>query len=452
MHTTQEWHQHASHNMSQAQHTHRKATQQVDSSRKAHEETVTDNLNMYNELHNTMEQKVRNSHRLIEKLQKRADSLEHSIEATKVSLEKLEIGLRAKEAPLQLCMWRMEQRERRPLREQVRDAVEISLEVEKSTLMELQRKLSDAIKRTKNTILGLEGKLEEVRHDIDQKTQALSVDEMCLRTTHRSYQTVVERTPPRSNASSRLPSASKKTQQNQVAVHESTRNEVARQQEAVRLNQSAQNREDQAKGLRDDNTKLIQRCDRAAEEAVSKAEASMQNRVNENQGMRRRLELEIRETLAKIEHTKQTIAETRSQIRSLEEPIENCNTCSSWRKQRATREHIQDPVSTKLQEHQMTLLKSHEELRAHHQTEKQILQDLQERRERLKDDLRDKTAALHIDLNCLTHEASHMNGKPTKALSKSKITKAMKVDPMFVPISGATIVPVSGYSGALTAR
>jgi chromosome segregation ATPase len=437
--------------MSQAQHTHRRATQQVDTSRKAHDETVYDNLNMYNELHSTMEHKVRNSYRLIEKMQKRADSLEGSIQQTRLSLTQLETALRSKEAPLQLCMWRMEQRERRPLREQVRDAVELALEEEKTALMQTQRKLSDAIKRTKNTILGLEGKLEEVRHDIDQKTQALSVDEMCLRTTHRSYQTVVGKTPPRSTASSRLPSASKKSAQNQVAAQESSRNEVARQQEAVRLNHTAQVREDQAKVLRDDNAKLVQRCDRIAEEAVNKSERCLQDRVNENQGMRRRLELEIRETLAKMENTKNTIAETRSQIRSLEEPIENCNTCASWRKQRATREHIHDPVSTKLQEHQMTLLRSHEELTSHHQTEKQILQDLQERKERLKEDLRDKTAALHIDLNCLTHEATYLNGKPSKTLSKSKISKAMKVDSTFVPIPNITIAPVYG-SGAMTAR
>ena len=40
------------------------------------------------------------------------------------------------EAPLTLVTWRMEQRERRPLKEQVRDAVEVSLEVEKATLID----------------------------------------------------------------------------------------------------------------------------------------------------------------------------------------------------------------------------------------------------------------------------------------------------------------------------
>ena len=42
-----------------------------------------------------------------------------------------------------LCTWRMEQRERRPLREQVRDTAEVCLEVEKATLVDAQRKLKD---------------------------------------------------------------------------------------------------------------------------------------------------------------------------------------------------------------------------------------------------------------------------------------------------------------------
>lgn len=41
---------------------------------------------------------------------------------------KLQEALAAKDPPLALVMWRMEQREKRPLREQVRDTVEVCLE------------------------------------------------------------------------------------------------------------------------------------------------------------------------------------------------------------------------------------------------------------------------------------------------------------------------------------
>lgn len=459
MHTTQEWVQHAHYNMYQAQNTQKKAMGQTDTSFKAHGEAMSDNLNMYNELHNSLEQKVKTSHRLLDKLQHRAESVDNSLQHTRHTLEKLEQNLAAKDAPLQLCMWRMEQRERRPLREQVRDAVEVSLEVEKATLIDSQRKLKDAIKRSKATIQILEAKLEELRFDINQKSQALSVDEMCLRTTHRSLGAVADRTSQSraASASGRYggsPSSarSKSSTRHDVAVHESSRNEVVRQQEAVRLNQAAVSREEAAKELRDECAKLMARCQRACEEACARSERALKERVNDNQSMRRRLESELRETLNQIANTKGTMTETKSQIHALQEPMELTSTCNSWRKQRATKEHIIDPVSTTLQEHQMVLMRCNEELRGQHQHEKSVLQELQEKRERLKEDLRDKTSALHIDLNCLTHEATQMNGKPSKAISRNKLPRAMQVDPTFVPSPGHTMMRPQMPMTPLSAR
>ncbi|CAJ1401656.1 unnamed protein product [Effrenium voratum] len=450
MHTTQEWVQHAQYNMYSAQSTHRKAMDQQDRSNRTHGEVMSDNMGMYNELHTSLEQKVKTSQRLLDKLLHRAQSVENSLQHTRQTLQKLEEALAAKEAPLALCTWRMEQRERRPLREQVRDTVEVCLEVEKAALVDAQRKLKDFIKKTKATIAALESKLEEVRHDIAQKTQALSVDELCLRTTSRSFDQVAERSiqrptgspsrnmPPSTHARRRTAGA--QAARHEVASHESARNEVLRQQEALRLNQSAVHREEAAKELREEASKLVQRLARAAEEATSKSDKSMKDRVNENQQMRRRLEQELRETCNQINMTKGTIQDTKSQIRSLEEPMELTSTCASWRKQRATKEHIHDPVTTTIQEHQMTLLRCHEDLRQHHQNEKTILQELQEKKEQLKEDLRDKTAALHIDLNCLTHEATCLNGKPSPAISRQRLPKAMKVDPTFVPNPGHTMI------------
>ena len=44
------------------------------------------------------------------------------------TLQKLQDALVSKDPPLALCTWRLEQREKRPLREQVRDTVEVCLE------------------------------------------------------------------------------------------------------------------------------------------------------------------------------------------------------------------------------------------------------------------------------------------------------------------------------------
>eukprot|EP00928_Gymnodinium_smaydae_P070569 TRINITY_DN54379_c0_g1_i1.p1 TRINITY_DN54379_c0_g1~~TRINITY_DN54379_c0_g1_i1.p1 ORF type:complete len:493 (+),score=122.89 TRINITY_DN54379_c0_g1_i1:89-1480(+) len=461
MHTTQEWHNGSQMNMSSAFAAQNKAHRQIDQSRRAHEMTVGDSLEMYNDLHGSLEQKVRTTHRLVDKLTKRGESVARSIDQSKQSLAALEAAFQAKDAPLQLCMWRMEQREKRPLREQVRDNVETSLEEEKHVLMDTQRRLAEAIKRTKQMIALLDGKLEEVTNDVEQKVQALSVDEMCLRTTHRSWQSVVESPAARTTGfggGGRIPSAGRRNgTRPQVDISVGSKNEVTRQQEAVRLAQQAQGREEDAKDLREESHKLIQRCERVAEEALRKSERMMQERINENQQMRKRLATEISETQMKIDHTKNTIADTKSQIKALEEPIELTSTCHAWRKQRANKEHILDPVSARLSEHQTMLLRANEELRAHNRHERGILQDLQERRDRLKEDLRDKTTSLHIDLNCLSHESNSHYGRSQSTgrirshgspnLSRNKLGRAMKIDPTFVPMPNVGCTP-----RALTAR
>merc|ERR1719414_192128 len=154
---------------------------------------------------------------------------------------------------------------------------------------------------------------------------------------------------------------------------------------------------------------LISRCQKAADEAAAKTGRFLQDRVNENQNMRRKLEDEIRETKAKIDHTKDTINETRNQIKALEEPMDMTSTCASFRRQRATREHIHDPVTTKIQEHQTTVHRAQQDLIGHHAEEKMNLQDLNERMARLKDDLKDKTLSQHIDTNCLSHNQQPHN-------------------------------------------
>jgi len=410
MHTPQEWHRSAGANMGQAQHTQGRALRQNDTSLRSHHENHGEQLGRYGNLTGALEQKVADSSRLVDGLQRRAESLDNSIQKTQHSLAMLHAAHQAKDPMIQLCLWRLSRRERRPLREQKRDPAEILLEQEKETLKETQRRLGEAMRRTEYVIRDLEDKLQEVRHDIDHKVQALGIDQTCLRTTQRSHGTYHEAgrpnsMPPGGGTMGGIPSH--RGVNPRMAPHDTHRNEMKRHQDATTLGHSGGAKEERAKALRDENSQLISRTQKAADDAVAKTERGLQDAIHENQDVRRRLEGEIAETRAKIDHTKDTMAETRAQIRSLEEPGDNAATCASFRRQRATREHIHDPVSTRIQEHQMSTHRAHQELLAHHAEEKANLQDLNERLERLKDDLRDKTAAMHIDGDCLTHQAGH---------------------------------------------
>jgi len=424
MHTTEEWHGHAHFNMSNAFHTQKKADNQLDMSMKSHHNTHTANLSKFDALHATMEQKVKMTWRIKEKLHQRADSLQHSNQLTRQSLAQLDEALHNKEEPLRLCMWRIEERKRRPQRELVHDNVTDVLEDEKNILLDTRRRLTEAIQRTKSTIVALDDKLGEVLHDLDVKDQALELDDSCVRQTHKAYHNSIGGNTRSSSlgGSTRMPAAGKRIFHRQLHQHESGRNEVNRQQDAVQLDQSAANREEIAKSHREDNKNLIALCQKMAEEAAQKSENAMQERINEIGNTRKRLETELCETNDKMNQTKDLIGQTRQQMKNLEEPMENAWTCNQRRQMRTPRENILDPVSKQLQEHQATLVQAHDELSNHHNGEKRLLQDLHHRREHLKDDLNDKMAALRIEMNCLAKETT-LPPKLGQTFPKSRLYK-----------------------------
>jgi len=447
MHTPADWAGHATANMSQAQKAHLGASKQMESSRRAHDDTVLNNISCYDHVHKTMGQKVKNTQRLIEKLNLRQQSIENSLNAQRSSLAVLEQAVADKESPIRLCQWRLDSREKRPLREQVRDPVEMALEEEHNVLVDTQHRLSEAIKRTKAAIHDLDTTLSEVKHDIEHKVHALNVDESCLRSTERSMQSVLERTPPPSSArgTTRPQNALTMAARHQVAHQESSSNEVRRQQNAEHLSRHAAAKEEAAKALREDSQRLVQRCETMAADHLQRTEKRFQERVHENQSMRRRIEREVRETSTQIHNTKQTITDTRYQLRALEEPMELTSMCASSRQTRATKEHIVDPVTTALHQHRNATLNAHKGLMEHQQQEKAHLKELMDRRDRLSEDLQDKSSALQIDLNCLTREAMPMSpsaslrspglGRSTKSLRSSSALHSRSGRNMRLPTS-----------------
>lgn len=401
MHTTQEWHSHANFNMSQARSASHKAGLLCSDSRSAHEAAVSENIVSYDRLTDAIDEKVKATYKLVERLQHRAESAEVTIRHMNASYDSVDQAIASKEGPMQLCNGRMEQRERRPLREQVRDHVEVALEGEKATLVDAQKKLNRAAKKTRERVIDLENSLAAVRMDIEQKLQALGVDENCLSRTLRSMEAVVQRTPPREGSNSGRLSNSMRTARTQVHMRESSKNETDRQQEAEKLNRVVAQKEEAARRLAQENQALVVLCQGATDDAAVRTQSALKDRVDENQRMRKALDAELRDISLAIDGTKRTMAETAHQIGSLGEPAKHTSVCASWRTQRAPHEHIVDPVSTRVQEHRQVVMQARQDLVEQSMSEKSSLRDLKDRRERLKEDLRDKTAALNIDADCL---------------------------------------------------
>lgn len=375
-------------------------------------------------LHGSLDQKVNNSRQLLDTLKKRADSLMASIQHSRASLAGVTTAFNAKNPPLEKCQWRMDQRSMRPHREKVRDNVELALEEEKDTLNHTKMQLSDAAERTKNMIDRLEVKLAEVRQDIGHKAQALSVDELCLKTTKTSMQTAKMHHRPPWPGTSTMRSPEVRDDSSEHGL-----NETLRHMKVGDLNTTAVDLEDLAKSLREDNEALIARCKQLADEAAAKTEKATQERLEENRRMRWRLEDEIRETNNRISHTNQTIGETNFQIEAMQEPMSHNSTCTNWRTQRVHPEQIHDPVSASLADHYNVTVAAHGDLVRHNQAENAHLNSLHVRRQQLIDDLNDKTTAHHIDTKCLNHGAQLEVRKPVNYLREATVDLLLSSSP-----------------------
>merc|ERR1719162_541643 len=224
--------------------------------------------------------------------------MDDAVTKTTKSLAQLEVAYSGKAMPIKMCAWRMEQRQKRPLREHVRDEVEIALQEEQAALAESQRKLTEAIVTTKNMMAMLADTSDELKGDIDHKMQALSVDELCLRTTQRSWNVSVGSQagcrPPNPRAGAATPRKA-----TAFASDESNRNEIKRQQEARNNDVACRRREEAAEKLRSDNERLVQRCGKVVKDCARKTDRCLQARVSDVRLMRKRVENELMETQRK---------------------------------------------------------------------------------------------------------------------------------------------------------
>jgi len=97
--------------------------------------------------------------------------------------------------------------------------------------------------------------------------------------------------------------------------------------------------------------------------------------------MMRRFENEIRKSDRHADHARNAMT-TQSSTQALKEPVKLCAARSSWRKQRAVKP-TDDLVSIQLEEQEFLLMKTGEELKAHHKEEKTCNLQLEEHREHL---------------------------------------------------------------------
>lgn len=400
---------------------------QIRQSQIAHSNTQKDNIKNYQNTHNNFARKIDATSKLSAHLQHRICCTNNSINLSKQSLAALQNSMEAKIPPLQLCTFRREQRSHRPPRELVRDPCEISLEDEQNVLTDARSKLQHNCDKTDRMIGALTKSLDELEHDLQNKSHSLGIDDKCFGSQHRTWphsgrQAAKMRTP-RNGTLPPMPGAEQLDKSGPMngtrtmggaydfGLNDTGRvdhghtcanieQEEQRHHHTMSLMNNSSDLERAAQRLREESECLMQRTQRDCEMAKNSTEDKLQRRINETKDLRNQLISNIEHTTMKIDKLSQCNGLTGLNLDSHAEPRDLYSKKNKLRSSRLPRENIGDPVKTAMDKHATQLKNNFSHLTDMHSQEVSALADLERLKQTMEDDLRDKTSSLQIELKC----------------------------------------------------
>lgn len=396
---------------------------QMRRSNQAHLQTQKDNLRNYQAAHRATEKKVDATHKLSAHLQHRIQCTNQSITLSKQNLHALHNAMEAKIPPLQLCTWRMEQRSVRPHRELVRDPAETTLEAEKDTIMHARDLLQNACDKTERMIQALNKSLDELEHDLHNKTHSLGIDDKCYGTQHRSWphsgRQAAKLNLTTGGHAETMDLAASATMGSMKGMngtrdfglndtgrvdHQHTCNNMEQEEQRHHFTMSLMNTsadlERAAQKLREESARLMQKTQRDCEIAKSNSEETLQKRINDTKDLRTKLSSTIEDIAKKIDKLKQCNDLTGLNLDSHLEPRDLYSKKNKLRSTRLPRENIGDPVKTAYDKHATQLKNNFSHLSDMYNEEITNLGELESMKAAMELDLKDKTVALQIDLKC----------------------------------------------------
>lgn len=416
-----QWHSQTETNLAMALRAHKLADEQFVSSALGHTYTWDDNVSQYQGVHQNFAKKVSTTRQLRDLLDERIRSLSRTIDDTRQTLSSLQAACAAKDEPMSLCQWRMEQRASRPERELVRDQFEISLEKERDALHMAQEKLKNQTKKTENAVQTLQLWKDELADDYQHKVESLKIDEQCMTTAHRTWPAKgkprMDRTLLAAGADvtggggggrgMKMPSLPADDPSHSIASVRNANDEEKRQTETMQRIAQARETERSASGLREENARCIAKTNKDCSTAKRHVEEAMTRRIEETQSMKKRLEWTIEETERKIQMISESMSKTGANLRSHDEPEAICSSREKFRNGRSHRENIGDPVTTSMDKHKYRLRRNQKHLEQCHIDEEGTIRTLEDAKRDLMSDLSDKVKALTIDLRCQNWATQH---------------------------------------------
>lgn len=359
-------------------------------SEKARKYTSAQNVKQEQLVTAALNKKVSQSQGLVRLLKDQIQVLKDSVASAHVSHVELQEALYAKNAPYELCCWRLERRATRPERELKRDSFELALEQEKQALISAKHRLQLCADRTSDMVRSLGRSLKELEDDLEKKKQAVQIDGDCIHAAkgHRTMTAALE-----DRTTYIWPDEA-------VYSKEHAENDGKREFDTRLRIQRARKFEQTAKILKDECTCLMKTIDDSCAASHANTHKRMRESIAELRFMRKELTQALEATKDRTSQTANTLCLTAGEINKQDEPFHLAVTRRKLRQQRYQSERINDPVSNALDNQAVAMQKNMNSLLNRHGAEASALNRLHADRAKLEADIEDKTKALLIDLDC----------------------------------------------------
>jgi chromosome segregation ATPase len=345
-----------------------------------------------------LKKKMSQTSDLIRALEDRHESVEDTIRQVGECLFQLQRAHRSKWAPLNVCERRLELRDTRPLQELVRDHAQDALEHERQTLIESRQELSDQVQSCKEMLLKLDRTRQDVIEDLSHKRHAQRIDRSCLSPNKHDIIHGDRVVLPQLGEVSHYAAAPspKDAASGTGHVHEESR-----QVDTKSLIQSAVKIEEEAMRLCNESDAVMLQTKRECQRAAAQAQTSLARRADETDGLKRKLEAQMKEQDEAIAQTEMSLGRTKKKLEFHETPLKTLDKQFAMRSNRTDREGIRDHVHEELEAQLEQVKKSVRTLTDKFQNTKSLLDHLKESREQLTEDYRCKLLAIKIEDACL---------------------------------------------------
>lgn len=409
-----QWHGHTHSNLSRARICQKKADNQHLASTQGQYFTWHDNVKQYQNVEKNFMKKIDVTNKLTDLLADRISVVTDSLNKTRHSLANLQAACSAKDEPLQLCLWRLQRRMKRPDRELIRDAFEVALETERDTILMSQERLRMKAEQTAAFLRTYTKLRNDLQDDLEDKNMSMSIDLRCVNTAHTAWPSSGRPTMHR-----RLLAGTGSTSTNQIALramppppiakdHPEHAENAARNasDEAMRQTETTQNlnladeKVQEAAELRDFNSTLVQQTYKDCSFALHKVEEAMARQIIDAQTLKDQLQSSLDQTNKKIHSVADCMRKTTANLRAHHEPQALNGFRTRYRGERSVRENIKDPVTTAMDKHEHNINENYAHLQKILTDEADSLKELEQLKAELEANIDGKTKALEIDIKC----------------------------------------------------